>query len=195
MDAPAHQSLGWHLWQVPTTQKPASFDERMSNIEFHTNDVNGPGDGSENVASGRCPVDQQRRPCTSEQRQKRLGWSKEADQVRQIKNKEWLETVEQEEIAIRVGHEHQEIENTELHATDKSSSSSSSWYPSKTSKIVYSTSSLVHPLVAKESHSRVARFATGGADVGGLLRQSRGNFTFFMALAFFLRFLAPLFLK
>ena len=22
MDAPAHQSLGWDLWQVPTTQKP-----------------------------------------------------------------------------------------------------------------------------------------------------------------------------
>ena len=140
MDAPAHQSLGWHLWQVPTTQKPASFDERMSNIEFHTNDVNGPGACSEGVASGRCPVDQQRRPgshtATSEQRQKRLGWSKEADQVRQIKNKKWLETVEQEEIAIRVRHEHQEIENTELHATDTSSSSSSSWYPSKTSKLL-----------------------------------------------------------
>ena len=41
-----------------------------------------------------------------------------ADQVRQIKNKKWLETVEQEEIAIRVRHEHQEIETTELHATD-----------------------------------------------------------------------------
>ena len=41
-----------------------------------------------------------------------------ADQVRQIKNKKWLETVEQEEIAIRVKHEHQEIETTELHATD-----------------------------------------------------------------------------
>ena len=78
---------------------------------------------------------------------------------------------------------------------DPSSSSSSSWYPSKTSKIVYSTSSLVHPLVAKESNSRVARFATGGADVGGLLRQSRGNVMFFTALAFFLRFLTPLFLK
>ena len=37
MDAPSHQSLGWHLWQVPTTQKPpvlglqltTSFDERI----------------------------------------------------------------------------------------------------------------------------------------------------------------------
>ena len=69
MDAPAHQSLGWHLWQVPTTQKATrvrvtttSFDERMSNIEFHTKDVNGTGACSESVASGRCPVDQQRRP-------------------------------------------------------------------------------------------------------------------------------------
>ena len=126
----------------------------------------GTGTFSEGVASGRCPVDQQRRPghhpATVEQRQKRLGWSKEdnkclfesyirseperrgyrkilldlwkardinndltevteqrlADQVRQIKNKKWLETVEQEEIAIRVRHEHQEIETTELHATD-----------------------------------------------------------------------------
>ena len=88
MDAPAHQSLGWHLWQVPTTQKAtrvrvttASFDERMSNIEFHTNDVNGTGAYREGVASGRCPVDQQRRPgchpATAEQQQKRLGWSKE----------------------------------------------------------------------------------------------------------------------
>ena len=34
------------------------------------------------------------------------------DQVRQIKKKKWLETVEQEEIAIRVRHEHQEIETT-----------------------------------------------------------------------------------
>ena len=41
-----------------------------------------------------------------------------ADQVRQIKNKKWLDTAEQEEIAIRVRHEHQEIETTELHATD-----------------------------------------------------------------------------
>ena len=41
-----------------------------------------------------------------------------ADQVRQIKNKKWLETVEQEEIAIRVRHEQQEIETTEIHATD-----------------------------------------------------------------------------
>ena len=119
---------------------------------------------SEGVASGRCPVDQQRRPgchpATAEQRQKRLGWSKEdnkrlfecyirseperqgyrkrlldlwkahninneltevteqrlADQVRQVKHKKWLETLEQEGIAIRVRHEHQEIETTELHA-------------------------------------------------------------------------------
>ena len=140
----------------------------MSNIEFHTNDVKGTGACREGVASGRCPVDQQRRPgrhpATAEQRQKRLGWSKEdnkrlfecyirsesewrgyrktlldlwkarninneltevteqrlADQVRQIKNKKWLETVEREEIAIRVIHEHQEIETTELHATDRS---------------------------------------------------------------------------
>ena len=58
-----------------------SFDERMSNIEFHTNDVNGTGACSEGAASGRCPVDQHRRPgrhpATTEQRQKRLGWSKE----------------------------------------------------------------------------------------------------------------------
>ena len=131
-----------------------SFDERMSNIEFHTNDVNRTGACSEVVVSDRCPVDQQcgtcRHPATAEQRQKRLGWSKEdikllfecyirseperrghrkrlldlwkarninseltevteqrsADQVRQIKNKKWRETVEQEEIAIRVRHEH-----------------------------------------------------------------------------------------
>ena len=42
----------------------------------------------------------------------------QTDQVRQIKNKKWLKTVEQEEIAIRVRHEHQENETTELHATD-----------------------------------------------------------------------------
>ena len=52
-----------------------SFDERMSNIEFHTNDVNGTGACSEGVLSGRCHVDQQRRPgrhpATVEQRQKR----------------------------------------------------------------------------------------------------------------------------
>ena len=41
-----------------------------------------------------------------------------ADQVRQIKKKKWLEAVEQEEITIRVRYEHQEIETTELHATD-----------------------------------------------------------------------------
>ena len=40
-----------------------------------------------------------------------------ADQVGQIKNKKWLETMEQEEIAIQVRLEHQEIETTELHAT------------------------------------------------------------------------------
>ena len=153
---------------TPVRVTTTSFDERMSNIEFHFNDVKGTGACSEGVASGRCPVDQQRRPgrhpATAEQRQKRLGWSKEdnkrlfecyirsepewrgyrkrlldlwkarninneltevteqrlADQVRQIKNKKWLETVEREEIAIRVIHEHQEIETTELHATDRS---------------------------------------------------------------------------
>ena len=111
-------------------------------------------------------MDQQRRPgrhpATAEQREKRLGWSKEdtkrlfecyirseperreyrkrlldlrkarnmnneltevteqrlADQVGQIKNKKWLDTVEQVEIAIRVRHEHQEIKTTELHAID-----------------------------------------------------------------------------
>ena len=41
-----------------------------------------------------------------------------ADQVCQFKNKKWLETVEQEEIAIQVRNECQEIETTELHATD-----------------------------------------------------------------------------
>ena len=41
-----------------------------------------------------------------------------ADQVHQIKNKKQLETVKQEEIAIRVRTEHQEIETTEVHATD-----------------------------------------------------------------------------
>ena len=57
-----------------------SFDEKLSNIEFHTNDVNGTGACSEGVASSRCPVDHQprpgRHPATAEQRQKRLGWSK-----------------------------------------------------------------------------------------------------------------------
>ena len=78
---------------MPTTQKATrvgvtttSFDERMSNIECHTNDVNGTGACSEGVASGRCPVDQQRRPgrhpATAEQRQKRLGWSKEDNKQR-----------------------------------------------------------------------------------------------------------------
>ena len=102
-----------------------------------------------------------RHPATAEQRQQRLGWSKDdnklwfecyirseperreyrkrlldlwkasninneltevteqrlVDQVRQIKNNKWLETVEQEEITRRVRHEHQEIETTELHVT------------------------------------------------------------------------------
>ena len=34
----------------------------MSNIELNTNDVNDTGALSEVVTSGRCPVDQQRRP-------------------------------------------------------------------------------------------------------------------------------------
>ena len=58
-----------------------SSDERMSNTEFIPNDVNDTGAFSEGVASARCPVVQQRRPgrhpATAEQRQKRLGWSKE----------------------------------------------------------------------------------------------------------------------
>ena len=58
-----------------------SSNERMSNTELNPNDVNDTGAFSEGVASGRCPVDQQRRPgrhpATAEQRQKRLGWSKE----------------------------------------------------------------------------------------------------------------------
>lgn len=40
-----------------------------------------------------------------------------ADQVRQIKNKKWLETVEQEEISPRVRDEDQETETTELIST------------------------------------------------------------------------------
>ena len=142
-----------------------SFDERMSNIELNTNDVNDTGALSEGVSSGRCPVDQQRRPgrhpATAEQRQKRVGWSKEdnrrlfecyirsepgrrgyrnrmldlwkarntnkeldkvceqrlADQVRQIKTKKWLETVEQEEIALRVRNEHQATSRKGSHCT------------------------------------------------------------------------------
>ena len=69
MDAPTHQNPGRHLWQVPVTQRAThvrvtttSFDERMSNIEFHLNDVNETRAFSEGVASGRCPVDQQHRP-------------------------------------------------------------------------------------------------------------------------------------
>ena len=58
-----------------------SSNERMSNTELNPNNVNDTGAFSEGVASGRCPVDQQRRPgrhpTTAEQRQKRLGWSKE----------------------------------------------------------------------------------------------------------------------
>ena len=41
-----------------------SFDERMSNIEFHSNDVNETRAFSEGVPSGRCPVDQQHRAKT-----------------------------------------------------------------------------------------------------------------------------------
>ena len=143
-----------------------SFDERMSNIEFHSNDVNETRAFSESVASGRCPVDQQHRlgryPTTGEQRQKRLGWTKEdnkrlfecyarskperrgyrkrlldqwkacntnpkltevtkqnlADQVRQIKNKKWLETVEQEEICLRIRDKDQGTKTAELTPTD-----------------------------------------------------------------------------
>ena len=54
-----------------------SSDERMSNNEFNTNDVNDTEALSEGVTFGRCPVDQQRRPgrypATAEQRQKRVG--------------------------------------------------------------------------------------------------------------------------
>ena len=39
------------------------FDERMSNIEFHSNNINGARAFSEGVASSRCPVDQQHRSC------------------------------------------------------------------------------------------------------------------------------------
>ena len=86
MDAPAHQSPGWHLWQVPTT----TFDERMSNIEFHSHDVQGDRAFSEGVASGRCPVDQHHRPgrypVTADQRQKRLGWTKEDKHIEKTKD-------------------------------------------------------------------------------------------------------------
>ena len=143
----------------------SSFDERMSNIELNTNDVNDTGALSEGVSSGMCPVDQQRRPgrhpATAEQRQKRVGWSKEdnrrlfecyirseperrgyrnrmlnlwkarntnkeldkvceqrlADQVRQIKTKKWLETVEQEEIALIARNEHQATSRKGSHCT------------------------------------------------------------------------------
>ena len=58
-----------------------SSNERMSNTELNPNDVNDTGAFSEGAVSGRCPVDQQRRPSrhpvTAEQQQKRLGWSKE----------------------------------------------------------------------------------------------------------------------
>ena len=74
--ASANNSKATHV-RVTTT----SFDERMSNIEFHTNDVYGTGASSEGLASSRCPLDQQcrpgRHPATAEQRQKRLGWSKQ----------------------------------------------------------------------------------------------------------------------
>ena len=53
----------------------------MSNTELNTNDDNDTGALSESVTSGRCPMDQQcrpgRHPVTAEQRQKRVGWSKE----------------------------------------------------------------------------------------------------------------------
>ena len=39
-----------------------SSNERMSNTEFSPNDVNDTEASSEGVASGRCPVDPQRRP-------------------------------------------------------------------------------------------------------------------------------------
>ena len=39
-----------------------SSNERMSNTELNPNGVNDTGAFSEGVASGRCPVDQQRRP-------------------------------------------------------------------------------------------------------------------------------------
>ena len=75
--APLASAKGATPVRVTTT----SFDERMSNIEFHSNNVNRNGAFREGVASRRCPVDQQRRPgchpATAEQRQKRLRWSKE----------------------------------------------------------------------------------------------------------------------
>ena len=62
-----------------------SSNERMSNIEINPNDVNDTGTLGEGVASGRCPVAQQRRPgrhpVTAEQRQKRLGWTKEDNRL------------------------------------------------------------------------------------------------------------------
>ena len=48
----------------------------MSNMEFHFNDVNGTGASNEGVASGRS------HQATAEQRQKRLGWSKEKTKKR-----------------------------------------------------------------------------------------------------------------
>ena len=39
-----------------------SSNEGMSNTEFNPDNVNNTGAFSEGVASGRCPVDQQRRP-------------------------------------------------------------------------------------------------------------------------------------
>ena len=62
-----------------------SIRERMSNNEFHSNDVSGTRAFGEGVASGRCSVDQQRRPGrhsgTAEQRQKRSECSKEDNNV------------------------------------------------------------------------------------------------------------------
>ena len=55
----------------------------MSNTDEENNDVNGTGTVSEGVASGRCPVKQQRRPyATAElQTQKRRVWSKEDNKL------------------------------------------------------------------------------------------------------------------
>ena len=41
-----------------------------------------------------------------------------ADHVRQIKDKKWLATVKQEEIALRVNIEHQQVETTEPSTTE-----------------------------------------------------------------------------
>ena len=151
---------------METLKTRTSSDERMSNIKSNTNNVNETGAISEGLASGRCPVAQQHRPCrhpaTAEQRQKRLGWSKDdnrqlfecyirneperrryrkrildlwiarntnkelekvneqrlADLACQITINKWLETVEQEEIALRVRNEHQTIEHNTTDTPD-----------------------------------------------------------------------------